>query len=154
MKKGFTLIELLGIIIILGVLTMLIAPNMVKVSNNTKNKLYTAKKKKIEGAAREFGYDNLDSFDNKDILYSTTPTTETQTYTIKKLIEEGYLSSEDKTTLKYENPTNGKNMINCEVYVWYYKSDKNASAATRNDVGKVMASLKQDGDCGCKGGGC
>lgn len=124
MKKGFTLIELLAVITILGILTIFLVPSMIKVSNDSKQRLYNSKVEKIEASAKEWGYDNID-----DIGTDTT-------ITIQNLINKKYLRGDSNNKEVLESPITKGSMNNCVIEVKY------------ND-NKVIASLKTTGEnCG------
>lgn len=57
-KKGFTLIELLAVIAILALIAVIAVPSVIGVSNLIKGKMYNAKIKLIEEAAKQYGEDN------------------------------------------------------------------------------------------------
>ena len=59
MKKGFTLIELLGVLLVIGVLSLVLVPTVSNVIKNQKTKQYDQQIQNIELAAKNFGTDNL-----------------------------------------------------------------------------------------------
>ena len=63
MKKGFTLIELLAVIVIISITSMIIFPNVTKVINDSKEKLYKSQVMDIEKAADKWASNNLDKLD-------------------------------------------------------------------------------------------
>ena len=59
-KKGFTLIEMLGVLVILSLLALLIAPVITKVVKNNKQRLYDVQIETIEKAAKDYATKNMD----------------------------------------------------------------------------------------------
>lgn len=57
-KKGFTLVELLGIVVILAILIILVAPNILDSSKGAKQKSYDTKARLIESSAVMYAQDN------------------------------------------------------------------------------------------------
>ena len=90
MKKGFTLIELLAVIIILGLVLLIVVPNVTKILNRTQTRLNTEQKAAVENAARQWGVSNLIYTDGK-ITYNKK---EKNYVTIDELQTSGFL--EDK----------------------------------------------------------
>lgn len=72
-KKGFTLIELLAVIVVLGILALLIVPNVAGTIKNQKKNLYKTQIKNIEDAAKGWAAEhffNLPTADNEEkIIY-------------------------------------------------------------------------------------
>ena len=58
-KRGFTLIELMGVLIILGVLSLIIIPIVSNVLKEQKQNQYDQQIANIELMAKNFGSDNL-----------------------------------------------------------------------------------------------
>ena len=90
MKKGFTLIELLAVIIILGLVLLIVVPNVTKILNRSQTRLNTEQKAAVENAARQWGVSNLIYADGK-ITYNGE---EKNYVTIDELQTSGFL--EDK----------------------------------------------------------
>lgn len=63
MKKGFTLVELLGILMILGVITLIAAPAIVSTNKKSIDNDYEEFKKTIENAAEVYVETHLDDID-------------------------------------------------------------------------------------------
>lgn len=63
MKKGFTLVELLGILMILGVITLIAAPAIVSTNKKSIDNDYKEFKKTIENAAEVYVETHLDDLD-------------------------------------------------------------------------------------------
>ena len=57
--KGFTLVELLAVIAILGILALLLVPNIVKIRKDYLNKTYQTRIRLIHNAALDWASDNL-----------------------------------------------------------------------------------------------
>ena len=68
MKKGFTLVEVLGVLVILGVIMLLILPNISGVTTKSKEQLYEMQIKTIKEAGRIFvtDYANILPIENGD----------------------------------------------------------------------------------------
>jgi len=84
-KKAFTLVELMGVIIVLGLITLLIAPTILNQIRNSKDKIDNVTKKLIYSATDLY-------LDNKENEY---PKLNGATYclTLNNLVEDGKLSS-------------------------------------------------------------
>lgn len=59
MKKGFTLIELLGVVVVLGVIILIVTPNVKKLLKNGREELYQDQLEGIEESARVWGTKHL-----------------------------------------------------------------------------------------------
>lgn len=92
-EKGFTLAELLGVITLLGVLAIIIFPIVEKNLKEGKDDLYKSQIKAIETSAQMWGTDHIGELPDLD---------ETTTITLKRLQDDGYISS------KLENPKTGE----------------------------------------------
>ena len=66
MKKGFTLVELLGVIVLLGLLTIVAAPPILNQIKKTKGKLSKATERVLSIAAEEYVDDHLTNYPIKD----------------------------------------------------------------------------------------
>ena len=58
MRKGFTLVELLVVIVILGLLSLVVYPSVIKVINDNRTSAYESQIKIVEKAAKEWGVEN------------------------------------------------------------------------------------------------
>lgn len=58
MKKGFTLVELLAVMVVLGLLVLLVVPEVLVVMNSSKQRLFELQVKNIELAAKNWAADN------------------------------------------------------------------------------------------------
>lgn len=66
MKKGFTLVELLGVIVLLGLLTIIAAPPILNQIKKTKEKLSSATETLLSSAAEEYVEEHLTNYPIKD----------------------------------------------------------------------------------------
>ena len=93
-KKGFTLIELLGVVIILGVLSLIAFPPLLNQIKNAKQGIKDSTKTLIIDAAKDYYEDNTNNFDLIEGM--------TYCIDIKTLTDENYLNK----NLKNENLNN------------------------------------------------
>lgn len=63
-KKGFTLIELFAVIIILGLLAIIVVPNVIDIVNENSDKVYERQIENIIKSAKTWGADNLGKLPN------------------------------------------------------------------------------------------
>lgn len=159
-KKGFTLIELLAVIALLGLLIGIAVPGITRASINSKKKIFFSKIKNIEKTAVLFSYDDEHDIDNNKINDSSgfeTPEAgvspnlcnsidnctyykinDSYTITVKKLVDEGYLKSDEKDDSgEYiiTDPTGTNTNLNaCKIQI--YKK-----------YNKVYAVVQYDDEC-------
>lgn len=101
-KKGFTLVELMAVIIILGIIMLITVPIINRILKNSKENLYNQQVAQIESAAKKWGAEQIDAFDNSvGGIYLLS---------INELQNSGYLESSD-----ISDPRNKKNMNGCVV---------------------------------------
>lgn len=118
-NKGFTLVEILSVIVLIGLLFGLGVPAVSKISKNMKARTYNQKINLIEKAGELWGQDN------KALLQETQcniaglgPNINCAKRTIRQLIDEDYLDSEDKNTPKFVNPIDDSDLLDYYVYVY------------------------------------
>ena len=133
-KKGFTLVELLAVLVLISLLMGLAIPGINRISNNMKKKSYNQKIKLIESAAELWGQDNKTRLQADADCSSEI--SKCKKITIGDLIKDNYLDS-DNNSGKYSNPKNGKDMKECEVFV--YKKNKRVYSEFNNNI--------NNGDC-------
>lgn len=143
-KKGFTLIELIAAITILGILTVLIAPNVIEMRNDVLDKSLQSKIDMIETAAVDYVSENEREFLNlKSIIIPENYKTDeeidnyiingefedgSKVYnrcvrrTVGGLIEDGYLTGNDKNKTEMKNPKNNQS-LNGNMICIYFDSD-------------------------------
>ena len=101
MKKGFTLVELLGVIVILGVISLITFPIIDKSIKNGKEKSLEQVIHNIEKAAYEYSIKN-------ELLYSTVY----NKIELSTLISSGFLKE------NIINPVTNEPMKGCVLYKW------------------------------------
>lgn len=112
-KKGFTLIELVAAITILGILTVLIAPNVMEMRKSVLTKSLNSRIDMIETAAIDYA--------TKEIYNKIS--TECTKKTVNNLIENGYLvgTNADKTSI--DNPLSGQSLNGLFVCIKFDSTD-------------------------------
>lgn len=114
MKKGFTLIELLVVIVIIGLISLIVYPSVLKIINDNKDAAYKIQVETIIKAAKEWGVEHaakLPDPDRKCII------------SVQKLYDDGYLDYDENNSL-----TNGGYiLISYSKNQYVYEYDKNAS---------------------------
>lgn len=99
-RKGFTLVELLAVLVILGMLSLIVVPNVISVMKNQKNNLYNTQINLIIDAAEGYVAENVFSITDEELAngYSIY---------LKDLYQKGYLQN------KIQNPNTGENFGQC-----------------------------------------
>lgn len=87
-KKGFTLIELMGVLILLGLLSLIIIPLISNILKDQKEKQYAQQITNIELMAKNFGSDNLSILPSQDgeIMYINLAQLKSMGYMEKNII--------------------------------------------------------------------
>ena len=98
-KAGFTLVELMGVLIIIGVLSLIIIPVTTNLIKEQKEKQYNQQIAMIELASKNFGTDNLEVLPSVDQEYIYI--------TLGQLKSMGYLDQ------NIVNPITEKEISNC-----------------------------------------
>ena len=110
MKKGFTLIEILAVVTIVGLLFILVMPKITNSLNSKKDDLNTINKNVIINAAKNYVYDNSDTFLKEDKKIYCLP--------LNTLVKEKYLEN-------IKDVTNDKDITNSKcVKIYFDKSFK------------------------------
>ena len=93
--KGFTLVELLSVIVIMGIILLAAIPSVFGVSKTIRDNMYCTKVHNIESAAKLYGSDYSDDFDDKGYIKVDVKTIiDNNLY--KKETDECTLGDEDK----------------------------------------------------------
>ena len=90
-NKGFTLTELMATIVILGVIIGLVVPTYIITTKNVKQKNYNNK---------------VDYIASKAVEYATEHNVSPSTITVSKLITEGYISKDSRSSVDMQSITN------------------------------------------------
>lgn len=94
-KKAFTLVELLAVIIILAILIIIVAPNVVNLSGNTKVSLHDSKVKTLETAGEKYGNLNLNDYKDCKNDSGSSYLNNKCTVSIRDLVLEGFITADD-----------------------------------------------------------
>ena len=97
-KKGFTLVELLGVLVVLGLISVIIVPKVIDSITTSKEAAYQTQVETIENAAKKYGISN-------DLLYPKEG--EKKYIAVKDLIAVGELSDKEIINPKTGNKMNG-----------------------------------------------
>ena len=97
-KKGFTLVELLGVLVVLGLISVIIVPKVIDSITTSKESAYQTQVETIENAAKKYGISN-------DLLYPKEG--EKKYIAVKDLIAVGELSNKEIINPKTGNKMNG-----------------------------------------------
>ena len=96
-RNGFTLTELLGVIIVLGMIALIVFPNINKSIKNSKNKIYQEQVSLIEENARRWGIDHIHLLPDSGSYYLE----------LNELVTGGYVSKKEIKDPRNESVMNG-----------------------------------------------
>ena len=111
-NKGFTLVELLAVLVVLAILIAIAVPSTISISNKLKGNMYCSKIDSIETAAKLYGEDRKDSFNE---TYDGNPS---QTIAVGRLIETGDLKKENTTAPYILDPRDNASMDDLQITVY------------------------------------
>ena len=84
-KKGFTLIEVLAVIVVLGTISVIFIPNVIKILNDNNLKIYKIKENELLKAAKSYAEYDED-------FVSPTETDPTRYITMPTLVSKNYMN--------------------------------------------------------------
>lgn len=126
LKKGFTLVELLGVLVVLGLISVIIVPKVIDSITTSKEAAYQTQVETIENAAKKYGISN-------DLLYPKEG--EKKYIAVKDLIAVGELSDKEIINPKTGNKMNGYVLVEYNSgyqqyeYTYVEEIDENALGA-------------------------
>lgn len=125
-KKGFTLIELLMVIVLIGILSLILVPNIVSLFNKNNVKSCESLRNNIISSAKIYVTNN-----KYELGFDCTSTA--KEISLQTLVDAGDLTAPVKNPVTKEdllNPSNGKNykvevIYNCTSKTFTYTFDLN-----------------------------
>lgn len=116
-KKGFTLVELLSVVVLIGLLTGIGVPGVMRISENMKERSLNTKIDLIENAAVFWGQDNKSLLQSDKDCEIEGEKVSCRKVLIGDLIDDDYLDGEDNSD-KMTNPIDNTDMTKLCVYVY------------------------------------
>jgi len=133
-KKGFTLIELLAVIVIIGLLAILIVPNIISSIKNSKESSYNTLIKNVVTSAQmyyeECEYGNLSDEDRYGDYACSITNDNKITTTLGTLANVGFLKVSDtkiengKEVKAVLNPKNDNDISSCQIVIEKISEEK------------------------------
>ncbi len=94
-KRAFTLVELIAVIMILAIIILIVAPNVINLSGNTKVSLHDSKIKTLESAGEKYGNVFINDYKDCQNESGSSYLNDKCTVPIRDLITNGYLTADD-----------------------------------------------------------
>lgn len=114
-NKGFTLVEILAVLVLLGIIIIIVAPNISKSNDSTKKKLLDNKINQIKKVAVTYGQDYKNEFENECTIDGNKY--DCIEIKVSDLIANNYINAEDESN-NIINPYNNKILNNCEIQIY------------------------------------
>lgn len=121
-NKGFTLVELLAVIVVLALVVTIAVPSTLSISNRVKQNLFCSKIDFIENAAKLYGEDYQDSFNEEVTIASSTYYG--KSIPIKELVSTNYLKKDNENEPYIEDPRNKNGGLDNETITIYIKNER------------------------------
>lgn len=118
MKKGFTLIEMLITVVLIGIVSALVIPNIISTKEDALKKDLDIKVKNIESASYEWANDNLEHL-KLDVDSNNRNYTVCNYVYVDELISKGYIVGDKNNKTILKNPVNNEELNNYKVCVRY-----------------------------------
>ena len=117
-KKGFTLIELLAALIIMGLILVIVIPNISDIIDDNSTKIYKNQINNIIKSTKEWGADNIGKLpsNNGDSIRVTLGELQTGGY-VKKDLKNPLVDKPFDLNKTYVVITNNNGILNYEVFV-------------------------------------
>lgn len=117
-KKGFTLIELLAALIIMGLILVIVIPNISDIIDDNSTKIYKNQINNIINSTKEWGADNIGKLpsNNGDSIRVTLGELQTGGY-VKKDLKNPLVDKPFDLNKTYVVITNNNGILNYEVFV-------------------------------------
>lgn len=140
-KKGFTLIEILSVMILITLLLGVGIPGITRISTNMKEKSLNTKINLIESAATSWGESNKALLQSENNCLINRETYSCKKITVRDLIEDDYLDSENYNKIEYNNPVNNDSILENCVYI-YKKNNRVYTKYFNDEICTVLSKPK------------
>lgn len=125
-KRGFTLTEILGVIVILGLIALIVFPNVSKSIRNSKKKLYDQQVELIENNARRWGVEHSNLLPSSGAYYLE----------LSELVSGGYVTQKEIKDPRDETIMNGCVIIGYDTeYSQYEYTYVETTCAENQNIG-------------------
>lgn len=118
MKKGFTLIEMLITVVLIGIVSVLVIPNIINTKKDALKRDLDIKVKNIESASYEWASDNLEYL-KLDVDSDNSDYTVCNYVYVDELISKGYIVGDKNNKTILKNPVNNEELNNYKVCIRY-----------------------------------